>query len=416
VDAEQAPDVTARRPVPNGAGPGAIFVLPAAVPGASRPTASWVSTWGWAAAAERVIGNAWIVDGGGVVDLDEARRRAARPGPRSQPRSAWRELVPVVLKTAYKDGRRWARARRFAVDAVGPWSGRDVAFVWQRHELFERGGLELARRLGVPGVLFVPATLVWEAAQWGVRRPGWGSWLERAGERPAVCGADLVACGSDLVAEQAERIGADPERILVTPTGVDLERFASGRRRDVRGLLGIESSFVVGWVGSFRGFHAAEQAVLAARAVPGATLLMVGDGPERPRVERLADEVGVRAVFTGTVAHDDVPDHLAAMDVAILLATPGQAFHYSPLKLAEYLAAGLPVVAPNVGDLPSRLTDGTDAVLVAPGEVEALAAALRRLQSDPAQRARIGQNGRELAIRSWSWDLQVRRTLTALGR
>jgi glycosyltransferase involved in cell wall biosynthesis len=143
---------------------------------------------------------------------------------------------------------------------------------------------------------------------------------------------------------------------------------------------------------------------------------MVGDGPERPRVERLADEVGVRAVFTGTVAHDDVPDHLAAMDVAILLATPGQAFHYSPLKLAEYLAAGLPVVAPNVGDLPSRLTDGTDAVLVAPGEVEALAAALRRLQSDPAQRARIGQNGRELAIRSWSWDLQVRRTLTALGR
>ena len=55
------------------------------------------------------------------------------------------------------------------------------------------------------------------------------------------------------------------------------------------------------------------------------------------------------------------------MDVAVVLAAPGDAFHYSPLKLAEYLAAGVPVVAARAGVLPEQLCDGIDSVLVPPG-------------------------------------------------
>ncbi len=65
------------------------------------------------------------------------------------------------------------------------------------------------------------------------------------------------------------------------------------------------------------------------------------------------------------------------MDVALVLGPADGAFHYSPLKLAEYLAAGLPVVAPAVGTVTARLTDGVDALLVDPADPAAIGAAVR---------------------------------------
>jgi glycosyltransferase involved in cell wall biosynthesis len=320
-----------------------------------------------------------------------------------------------VAKTAARDVLQWRLARRYAIDPRGPW-GPDVAFVWQRHELFHAAGLGLARHLGVPAVLFVPAVKVWEAEQWGTTRPGWGGWLERHAERPALLGADLVACGSQPVVDQALRMGVSPDRVLLTPTGVDLDLF--GEPPDpapLRRRLDLDGRFVVGWVGSFRRFHALEQAVEATAGVAGATLLLVGDGPERPRIERMADRLGVPATFTGTVAHDELPAYLAAMDAAVVLAPREGPFHYSPLKLAEYLAAGLPVVAPAKGQLPERLTDGVDAVVVDPDDTMALSAALCRLRDDPEERARLGKGARAAAEAEWSWDHQIGRVIDALA-
>ena len=82
--------------------------------------------------------------------------------------AAWRQRIPVVAKTAVKDVREWARAKAFRIDA-STWRDHDVAFVWQRHELFQTVGPRLAAALGVPSVLFVPAPLMWQAGQWGVR-------------------------------------------------------------------------------------------------------------------------------------------------------------------------------------------------------------------------------------------------------
>jgi glycosyltransferase involved in cell wall biosynthesis len=321
-----------------------------------------------------------------------------------------------VAKTAAKDVLNWRLSRRFDVDPDGPWSGADVTFVWQRHDLFHTAGLVLAQRLRATSVLFVPAAKVWEARQWGTTRPGWSRWLERRAERPALVGADLIACGSDAVVEQVLRIGVPEKRVLLTPTGVDLELFAElPDPAPLLRCLGLEDRFVVGWVGSFRRFHALEQAVGAVATVPGATLLMVGDGPERKRIERLARDAGVPACFTGTVPHHELPVYLAAMDAAVILAPRGQPFHYSPLKVAEYLAAGLPIVAPAAGQLAERLTDGVDAIVVPPHDVRALAAALRRLLDDPEERTRLGKAARAAAEADWSWDDQVRRVVEALA-
>jgi glycosyltransferase involved in cell wall biosynthesis len=397
-------------------GRGAVFVLPTTTADQQGPVASWLSTAGWASAAEHVLGRAWVVTPGGVVDRREVRRRGSDPQLATETASSWRRRVPVVVKTAVKDVRQWQRARRFHVDPTGPWHGHHVEFVWQRHELFHSAGPELARTLGVPSVVFVPAPLVWEAEQWSVPRP-WSRWLERVGERPVLTAADLVACGTDMVADQVRRLGVRDDRILVTPTGVDLELFDEGLDRGAaRAHLAFGDELVVGWVGSFRRFHGAEQAVEAVTGLDGVALLMVGDGPERPAVAELARARGVRAVFTGTVPQDDLPLRLAAMDVGLVLARPGEAFHYSPLKLAEYLAAGVCVVAPRAGQVAERLSDDVDAVLVPPGDLTALRAALLTLRDDPDRRRRLARGARKTAETAWSWDVQVRAVLEALAR
>jgi hypothetical protein len=133
----------------------AVFVLPTSTAGQQGPVAAWLSTAGWAGGAAQLLGTAWVVTPDGVFGPEEAHDRAARPSLRPRERTTAQRL-PTVVKTAVKDLRELARARRFAVDADGYWSPPEVEFVWQRHQLFHRAGLEYAGRIGVPSVLFVP--------------------------------------------------------------------------------------------------------------------------------------------------------------------------------------------------------------------------------------------------------------------
>ena len=394
----------------------AVFVLPTSTAGQQGPVAAWVSTAGWAAAARRLLGDAWIVTPEGLVTPDEARRRGSDRAFAAPNSTSFRRRVPPVAKTAVKDVREHVRARRFRVPNDGPWRDRDIAFIWQRHELFHSAGIDLAQRLNVPSVLFVPATLVWQSEQWHVKRPGTARLVERLGEAPALRAATLVACGSDEVAEQAERLGAHSNRILVTPTGVDLDSFAGPfDRKGLRRELELERHFVVGWVGSFRSFHGLEVLVAAVAEVEGAALLLVGDGPERAGIEELTRRAGVTAVCTGTVPHTEVPKYLATMDAAVVVARAGAPFHYSPLKLAEYLAAGVPTVAPRVPQLEASLNDGHEAHLVEPGDTRSLARALNRLHDEPETRAVLAAAGRTAAKALWSWDHQVQVILDRIG-
>jgi glycosyltransferase involved in cell wall biosynthesis len=324
------------------------------------------------------------------------------------------------MKTAGKDVRRYRRSRRFRPDVLdGPWVDRDLVFVWQRHEPFCVAGVEASAALDRPLVIFVPAPVQWEARQWGIRRPGWARLFEFVAERPALMAADVVACGSELVADVVSGFGVPADRILVTPSGVDVETFKPYPHRDeTRRALGLEGRFVVGWSGSFRRFHGLELAVEAVAAlhaaVPDVVLLLLGDGPQRPHVQALCRDLGVPAVFTGTVPHDEMPRYLSAMDVALLLKPSVGEFHYSPLKLWEYLACGVPVVAPCVGQPAALLTDGVDALLVEPDDVKAVAAAIARLADEPALRASLSAEGRRHVLDRRSWDLQLQRVQRAV--
>jgi glycosyltransferase involved in cell wall biosynthesis len=379
------------------------------VPSRSQLTAGavWITIANWAEALEQRYGTVEIVTPAGPLTSDRARSEAFgnSSGVSSGPQPTYGRLTGH-LRAFAKDLRSALRAVRFAWQqrSHSRQSGEDVPFVWQHHDLFQFAGLLIARRLDRPFVLFVDAPIVWEARSWGVARPGWGGPLERLAERPLLRRADVVLCVSAQVADASIARGAHRERVLVTPCTASVPEPAPDGRQ-LRRTYGIDDHFVVGWVGSFRAFHALDLLVEAVAGAPllgtRPALLLVGDGVDRERIVGLCDERGVHVVAPGAVPHDDVFAHIAAFDCAVITAPAGQDFHYSPLKLKEYLAMGVPTIAPDVGEMRAVLRDGQDALLYPPGDVEELRARLELAASDPGRLASIGRAGRQTSVREF---------------
>jgi glycosyltransferase involved in cell wall biosynthesis len=102
------------------------------------------------------------------------------------------------------------------------------------------------------------------------------------------------------------------------------------------------------------------------------------------------------------------------MDVAVITDRGAGSFHYSPLKLREYMAAGKAVIAPRIGEMARWLVDGEDAVLVESGDTEGLAAAIQDLHGQPDLRARLGAAARRKILEQATWDIQLLRIDEAL--
>jgi glycosyltransferase involved in cell wall biosynthesis len=153
---------------------------------------------------------------------------------------------------------------------------------------------------------------------------------------------------------------------------------------------------------------------LGSPALSGAHLVLVGEGPAVPALVEQARRAGVEARLhlAGPRPHDRVPALLPAFDVALVPAINPYA---SPLKLFEYMAAGLAVVAPDQPNLREVLADGENALLFPPGDGPALAAALGRLARAPELRARLGRSARaSVEQRDLTWRANARRVVAAV--
>jgi glycosyltransferase involved in cell wall biosynthesis len=194
------------------------------------------------------------------------------------------------------------------------------------------------------------------------------------------------------------RQGVPAGKIRVIPYGFDFtaERYRPAGASEVaavRRRLGIEGAFVVGNVGRQHPLKGQADLIEAfarlAPDLPAARLLMVGDGPARPALEARAAARGVagRVIFAGW--RRDVPLLLDAMDV---LAHPTRHEAFSQL-MVETLAHGRPLVIGRVAGVPDCVEDGRTAVVVGPGDVDALEAALRWVAAHPDAAGRMGEAG-----------------------
>lgn len=314
------------------------------------------------------------------------------------------ELGPTHRDPAAREAELADVGVRLAAQAVA--DGADL--VYERYSLFTSAGATVAEALGCPLVVEVNAPLLEEQAAHRVLVDAERAWAATCRTFDA---ADSLVCVSEPVAGWVRSVVDDPARVHVVANGVNTRRIrpAMTGGTDDRG-------FTVGFVGTLKPWHGVDVLVraFATAAGPDWRLLVCGDGPERDVLERLARDLGARVDFTGAVAPEHVPDHLASMDVAVAPYPDAPGHYFSPLKVYEYLAAGLPVVASRIGQTEEVLDHDTTGLLVAPGDADALAAALCALRQDPARRRRLGSAGRRLVEDEHGWDRVVDRVLATL--
>ncbi|WP_084499776.1 glycosyltransferase family 4 protein [Brevibacterium album] len=284
--------------------------------------------------------------------------------------------------------------------------------VYERYALFSTAGAQLARSSGAPFVLEVNAPLVEEQR---THRVLCDESAALAATRLQFARARVLTCVSSQVAAWAARMCPEAAgRIVVVPNGVDVERIRPASAR-----AGERAAFTVGFVGTLKPWHgtdvlleafalAREEAPAPQRAAVGSSdwrLDICGKGPELESLRARARALGIEAqvTFRGAVAPERVPGILGGFDAAVAPYPPG-ADYFSPLKVYEYMAAGLPVVASGVGELPGLLGEGERGLLVEPGDAAALADALGALASAPALRARLGSAARTAAVAEHSWE------------
>jgi teichuronic acid biosynthesis glycosyltransferase TuaC len=174
-------------------------------------------------------------------------------------------------------------------------------------------------------------------------------------------------------------IGIPAERVRVHRTGVDLDRFAPRDRRAAKAALGIAGPLVVS-VGALIPRKGHDMVIRAVASLPGVTLLIAGEGPERGRLDSLIAQSGAadRIRLLGSVAHGDLPPLLAAADVMALASlSEGLANAW-----IEALASGTPVVISDVGGAREVVTDAAAGRVVA-RTPEAFAEGIAAVLADP---------------------------------
>jgi glycosyltransferase involved in cell wall biosynthesis len=280
----------------------------------------------------------------------------------------------------------------------------------ERYHNFGGEAIRLARPLGAVGVLEVNAPVV-----------------DHPGSSKALLDRAMLV---EPMRRWRERLwtaailphSVPASRVCVLEWGADTDRFRPGAPGQAP-FTRTGATMLAVFAGAFRSWHGAIHLVeaikiLRSRGRTDIGAVLIGDGPERPRVQEAAAGIDTIA-FTGAIPHDRMPAALAAADIGVAPfdvdahAPLSLGFYWSPLKMFEYMASGLPVVAPAVDRIASLVADGKEGVLYGGGHAHALAQALLTL-ADPEVRRRMGAAARERAVREYSWTAHCRALVHAI--
>lgn len=304
---------------------------------------------------------------------------------RIRERPRYLALVPPYLLSGVREAARLARTGGFDV----------VHAFWPLpHGLL---GLAAKRAAGIPLVsTFFGVELTWMESQLPFLRPTL-RWIARR--------SDAVTVISSYTAAQLRRSVPEADSVVI-PFGATVPTPAQvpppfGHPGPMRLLF-------VGRLVERKGVHRLLEA-LARLADPGSVRLsVVGDGPERPRLERLAAELGVaeRVEFAGFVPAEGLRRAFEEADALVLPAVYDRKGDVEGLGvvLIEALAHGRPVIGSDAGGIPDIVVDGETGLLVPPDDPAALARAIERLRDDPVAARAFGARGRAWVERQFGWE------------
>jgi glycosyltransferase involved in cell wall biosynthesis len=297
-------------------------------------------------------------------------------------------------------------AQRAAVlDAAASFGAEAI---YERYSLFGDAGVEAAAALGIPHVLEVNAPLREEARRFRtLPHPELAAEIECQ----VFHGASRIFAVSTPLRRWLEREGVEAARIAVVPNAVNPARFRPRHAR--RG-----DEFVLGFCGSLKAWHGIE-VLLEACAIafaeqPALRLEIVGSGP----LAHLLDSPGLpadRLRNLGPLRHADAVERLRHWDVGVAPYLPLDDFYFSPLKVVEYMAAGLCALASGIGDVPELLAGGRG-VLVRPGDPSHLASAFIDLAANRQCVVDSGRRARKYVLTTHTWEGNARLILDSLRR
>ena len=342
----------------------------------------------------------------------------------------------TVYASTWRDG---AEAARF--DAEQPFQViRDRSTMLLPTPRVTRRAAEILRAEGCGSVWFGAAAPLGLMAP-ALRRAGAGrllgmthgheaAWAQLPGSRQLLrrigAGTDtLTYLGEYTRSRIAAAVGPQAAaRMRQVPPGVDEKTFhPDSGGPELRARLGLADRPVVVCVSRLVPRKGQDTLIRALpgvlAAVPDAVLLIVGDGPYRADLERLAAETGVAGSvrFTGAVPWSELPAHYGAGDVyAMPCRTRRGGLDVEGLGIVylEASATGLPVVAGDSGGAPDAVLEGETGYVVPGRDLRALTDRLVELLLDPALRARLGARGREWVEQNWRWDLLAQRLAALL--
>lgn len=323
-----------------------------------------------------------------------------------QPFEVIREKTSVLLPTPAVARRAGQLAREYGCDTV--WFGAAAPLGLLAAGLRKRAGITRA------------------VAQTHGHEVGWAALPgARAALRRIGRGVDVVTYLGEYTRRRLEPVlRGETELCRLTP-GVDVDVYHPGVDGGaVRARYGLTDRPVVVCVSRLvprKGQDALIRALPAIRRrVPDAALLIVGGGPYRKTLNRLARETGVadHVVFTGSVPWAELPAHYAAGDVyAMPCRTRNGGLDVEGLGIVylEASATGLPVIAGDSGGAPDAVRDGETGFVVNGRDIARLADRIALLLADPALARRMGAAGRAWVEREWRWETQAARLAELLA-
>jgi len=295
---------------------------------------------------------------------------------------------------------------------------REIDVIYERYSLWSDVGARLSRETGRPFVLEVNAPLCEEAARY---RTLSDLGLARQVEATQFQAAHSIAVVSDALRTYVVQRGADAKKVEAVPNGVNPQHFHPAvRGGEIHHRYGLHDRLIVGFVGRARPWHDLDTLLRAMSQLYAEDkryhLLLVGQ-MSKTVSEKLA-HYGLQdaATLTGAIPHHEVPEHIAAMDVAVSSHLALDDFYFSPLKLYEYLACGVPTVAANIGQPAKVIEDGVTGYLYEPGCPNSLADSVRRIINDPTEARQVAWQGAVRVLSEHTWQQNAQTVIKQLQR
>ncbi|MGD1847267.1 MAG: glycosyltransferase family 4 protein [Salibacteraceae bacterium] len=337
----------------------------------------------------------------------------AQPGTGSAPKQLLRQLAPPFLWETAKD---W-RLKRFD-GHMTTWFAEEINrmkpdLVYERGTYLQLAGHRVAQQMKLPHIVELNAPLAEEKAMLG--RSSWFAKEAEAAERQLLQGAaKIVVVSSRLVQHFSDKYQLPRDKFIITPNAVDLDKVQSSEASttELRKQLGLENKVVLGFVGSIFPYHGVDLLIRAFDALqtghPELHLMIVGDGETLPELQELATKLNLnhKITFTGNVPHTEVFNHIALFDIAVLAKTKD---YMSPIKVFEYGAMGVAIVAPSTTAVRDVIEDGRHGLLI--GEEQTLEGRLKELIDNQKLREQIGKSFQEKVLEEHTWQRMAEKVL-----